>query len=119
LRFVRYPLAVRSSSLLEDSQGQPFAGIYSTHMLSNNHPDLAVRLDQLCDAIKRVYASTFFQGAKRYLDATGRHVEEEKMGGHSPGDRRVAISAVVLPDVCRGGPLVQLLSHRGHDLGAG
>jgi hypothetical protein len=79
LRFVRYPLAVRSSSLLEDSQGQPFAGIYSTHMLSNNHPDLTVRLDQLCDAIKRVYASTFFQGAKRYLDATGRHVEEEKM----------------------------------------
>jgi phosphoenolpyruvate synthase/pyruvate phosphate dikinase len=79
LRFVRYPLAVRSSSLLEDSQGQPFAGIYSTHMLPNNHPDLAVRLDQLCDAIKRVYASTFFQGAKRYLDATGRHVEEEKM----------------------------------------
>lgn len=79
LRFVRYPLAVRSSSLLEDSQGQPFAGIYVTHMLPNNHPDLAVRLDQLCDAIKRVYASTFFSAAKRYLDATGRHVEEEKM----------------------------------------
>jgi hypothetical protein len=79
LRFVRYPLAVRSSSLLEDSQGQPVAGIYCTHMLPNNHPDLAVRLDQLCDAVKRVYASTFFQGAKRYLDSTGRHVEEEKM----------------------------------------
>ncbi|MCC6968669.1 MAG: hypothetical protein IT434_00460, partial [Phycisphaerales bacterium] len=79
LRFVRYPLAVRSSSLLEDSQGQPFAGIYVTHMLPNNHPDLAVRLDQLGDAIKRVYASTFHQAAKRYLDATGRHVEEEKM----------------------------------------
>jgi len=79
LRFVRYPLAVRSSSLLEDSQGQPFAGIYFTHMLPNNHPDLAVRLDQLCEAVKRVYASTFFQAAKRYLDATGRHVEEEKM----------------------------------------
>jgi len=80
LRFVRYPLAVRSSSLLEDSQGQPFAGIYCTHMLPNNHPDLAVRLDQLSNAIKRVYASTFFQAAKRYLDATGRRVEEEKMG---------------------------------------
>ncbi len=80
LRFVRYPLAVRSSSLLEDSQGQPFAGIYATHMLPNNHPDLSVRLDQLCDAIKRVYASTFFHRAKCYLDATGRHVEEEKMG---------------------------------------
>ncbi|MBK6735515.1 MAG: hypothetical protein IPG61_15840 [bacterium] len=58
---VRHPLAVRSSSLLEDSQGQPFAGIYVTHMLPNSHPDLAVRLDQLGDAIKRVYASTFHQ----------------------------------------------------------
>ena len=80
LRSVRYPLAVRSSSLLEDSQGRPFAGIYTTYMISNNHSDLAVRLDQLCDAIKRVYASTFFNAAKRYLDATGRHLEEEKMG---------------------------------------
>ncbi len=80
VRFIRYPLAVRSSSLLEDSQGRPFAGIYVTHMIPNNHADPAVRLDQLCDAVKRVYASTFFQAAKHYLEATGRHVEEEKMG---------------------------------------
>ncbi|MEZ6085354.1 MAG: PEP/pyruvate-binding domain-containing protein [Phycisphaerae bacterium] len=79
LRFVRYPLAVRSSSLLEDSQGRPFAGVYETHMVQNNHPDISVRLDQLCDAIKRVYASTFFQSAKRYLEATGRNVEQERM----------------------------------------
>jgi hypothetical protein len=79
LRFVRYPLAVRSSSLLEDSQGRPFAGIYDTYMIPNNHPDLSLRLDHLCAAIKRVYASAFFQGAKRYLEATGRNVEEEKM----------------------------------------
>ena len=76
---VRYPLAVRSSSLLEDAQGQPFAGVYNTYMLPNNHDDLAVRLDQLCDGIKLVYASTFSQGAKAYLKATANRVEEEKM----------------------------------------
>jgi hypothetical protein len=79
LQQVRYPLAVRSSSLLEDSQFQPFAGIYSTYMLANNHPDLTVRLDQLCDAIKLVYASVFFERAKAYLAATNNRVEEEKM----------------------------------------
>jgi len=80
LRQVAYPLAVRSSSLLEDSQDRPFAGVYSTHMIPNNHRDLDVRLDQLCNAIKLVYASTVFRSARRYLEATGRHAEEEKMG---------------------------------------
>ncbi len=79
LQQVRYPLAVRSSSLLEDSQYQPFAGVYSTYMLANNHPDVRVRLDQLCDAIKLVYASTYYQRAKAYLEATNNRVEEEKM----------------------------------------
>jgi CheY-like chemotaxis protein len=76
---VRYPLAVRSSSLLEDSQFQPFAGVYATYMLANNHPDLKVRLDQLCDAIKLVYASTYTRAAKSYVDATANRIEEEKM----------------------------------------
>ena len=80
LRQVRYPLAVRSSSLLEDSQDRPLAGVYTTHMIPNCHRDLTVRLDQLCDAIKLVYASTFFRPARRYLEATGRRAEEEKMG---------------------------------------
>jgi len=75
----RYPLAVRSSSLLEDAQSQPFAGVYRTYMVANNHTSLATRLDQLCDAIKLVYASTFFQGARAYLSATENLVEEEKM----------------------------------------
>jgi len=79
LGHVDYPLAVRSSSLLEDSQYQPFAGIYSTYMIANNHEDLEVRLDQLCAAIKLVYASTFFKAAKAYLRATGSRTEEEKM----------------------------------------
>lgn len=76
---VRYPLAVRSSSLLEDSQFQPFAGVYATYMLANNHPDLKVRLDQLCDAIKLVYASTYSRAAKSYVEATANRIEEEKM----------------------------------------
>ncbi len=76
---IRYPLAVRSSSLLEDSQFQPFAGVYRTYMLANNHADLKVRLDQLCDGIKLVYASAFTKAAKSYIQATGNRVEEEKM----------------------------------------
>ncbi|MDH4064649.1 MAG: histidine kinase [Acidobacteriota bacterium] len=76
---VRFPLAVRSSSLLEDSQYQPFAGVYRTCMLANSHTDAATRLRQLLDAIKRVWASTFSQHAKAYLDATPYRLEEEKM----------------------------------------
>ncbi|MAE29950.1 MAG: hypothetical protein CMJ87_13360 [Planctomycetes bacterium] len=76
---VRFPLAVRSSSLLEDSLFQPFAGLYSTYMIPNNHPDIEVRLRQLTDAIKLVYASTFFQAPKSYIRSTPFRVEEEKM----------------------------------------
>ena len=79
LEKIRYPLAVRSSSLLEDSQFQPFAGVYATYMLPNNHKDLKVRLDQLCDAIKLVYASAYSRAAKSYIEATGNRIEEEKM----------------------------------------
>jgi len=75
----RYPLAVRSSSLLEDSQYQPFAGIYSTFMLPNDHDRTDVRLRQLLTAIKRVYASTFSRAAKQYLAETPYRLEEEKM----------------------------------------
>ena len=80
LSSVRYPLAVRSSSLLEDSHGQPFAGVYHTYMIPNNHFNLGIRLDQMCDAIKLVYASTFTGSARRYLEITGHRAEEEKMG---------------------------------------
>ena len=76
---VDYPLAVRSSSLLEDSQYQPFTGVYETFMLANQHPQREVRLDRLCEAIKRVYASTFSQHAKAYVRATPYRLEEEKM----------------------------------------
>jgi CheY-like chemotaxis protein len=74
-----YPLAVRSSSLLEDSQYQPFAGIYDTWMLPNDHPSLERRLQDLLDAIRRVYASTFSRRAKAYLAGSPYRLEEEKM----------------------------------------
>lgn len=80
LQRVKYPLAVRSSSLLEDSLSQPFAGIYQTHMLPNNDPRLDVRLAQLVGAVKRVFASTFTEQAKSYLGMTSFRLEEEKMG---------------------------------------
>jgi hypothetical protein len=79
LEGVRWPLAVRSSSLLEDSQYLPFTGVYETFMLPNNHPSLAERLQQLTTAIRRVYASTFTSKAKAYLHATPYRLEEEKM----------------------------------------
>jgi CheY-like chemotaxis protein len=79
LEEVRYPLAVRSSSLLEDSQYQPFTGVYETFMLGNQQADPEVRLAELSEAIKRIYASTFSQHAKAYVRATPYRLEEEKM----------------------------------------
>jgi hypothetical protein len=74
-----WPLAVRSSSLLEDSQHQPFTGVYETLMLPNNEWSLGERLERALVAIKRVYASTFSPHAKAYLRATPYRLEEEKM----------------------------------------
>jgi hypothetical protein len=79
LERVRYPLAVRSSSLLEDSHLQPFAGVYATVMLPNTHPDHGVRRRELLDAIKFIYASTYFRAAKAYIASTPNRMEEEKM----------------------------------------
>lgn len=76
---IALPLAVRSSGLLEDSQSQPFAGIYRTFMLPNNHTDKAVRVQQLANAIKCVFASPFFGGAKKYIESINYKIEEEKM----------------------------------------
>ena len=79
LGVARHPLAIRSSSLLEDSQYQPFAGIYDTFMLPNDHRRGDVRLRQLLTAVKRVYASMFKHAAKTYLAASPYRLEEEKM----------------------------------------
>jgi CheY-like chemotaxis protein len=76
---VRWPLAVRSSSLLEDSRYLPFTGVYDTYMLPNDDPDPARRLELLLAAVKRVYASAFTQRAKAYTRSTPYRLEEEKM----------------------------------------
>lgn len=73
------PLAVRSSSLLEDSHYQPFAGIYSTYMLPNNNASLSARMRQLATAIKLIYASVFMKKSISFLEATEYSVDEEKM----------------------------------------
>ncbi len=79
LEIIREPLAVRSSSLLEDSQYHPFAGVYETYMLPNSHGNPLIRLNDLLNTIKRVYASTFYQSAKDYIKVTSYRLEEEKM----------------------------------------
>ncbi|MFH1216055.1 MAG: PEP/pyruvate-binding domain-containing protein [Pseudomonadota bacterium] len=74
------PLSVRSSSLLEDAQYAPYAGLYSTYMLANNHPDFNVRLQQFLAAIKLVYASTSFAGPRAFSRRTGsRQSGQDKM----------------------------------------
>lgn len=77
--YITRPVAIRSSSLLEDALYQPFAGTYATLMLPNNDPDRDVRREQLSQAIRYVYASAYFHNAKAYVEATPNRVEEEKM----------------------------------------
>ena len=76
---VKSPLAIRSSSLLEDALQEPFAGIYSTKMTPNNQGDTDTRFRKLIEAIKLVYASVYFKSAKDYMAATEHNIEEEKM----------------------------------------
>ena len=86
IRVVRTPLAVRSSSKLEDSYYQPFAGVYSTYMIpAVENEDQQLRL--LSKAIKSVYASVYFAAARGYITATGNVISEEKM-------------AIILQEIC-------------------
>ena len=79
LQHFKTPLAVRSSSLLEDYQNHPFAGMYDTYLLPNNHEDDNIRLQQLCHAIKLIYASVFFKEPRAYSKSLSLKIEEEKM----------------------------------------
>ena len=79
LSSIKFPIAVRSSSLLEDSQYQPLAGMYSTYMLPNKNKSKSHRLEELEKAIKLVYASTFLNEPKTLIEASVHHHEEEKM----------------------------------------
>lgn len=83
---VKKPIAVRSSSLLEDAHYQPFAGIYSTYMIPYDE-DPKIMLKMLRTAIKGVYASVFFDQSKAYMTATSNVIDQEKM-------------AVVIEEVC-------------------
>jgi len=78
LDVVDTPIAIRSSSLLEDSHYQPFAGIYSTYMIPQA-PDKYERLHMLSDAIKAVYASVYYRDSKAYMTATSNVIDQEKM----------------------------------------
>lgn len=84
---VNNPIAVRSSSLLEDSHYQPFAGIYSTYMIPFVENDERKMIEMLSESIKSVYASAFFKNSKAYMSATLNVIDEEKM-------------AIVLQEVC-------------------
>ena len=77
---IRNPVAIRSSSLLEDSHYQPFAGIYSTYMIPNIRFNDRIMIEKLSEAIKSVYASVFFHDSKAYMAATLNMISEEKMG---------------------------------------
>ncbi|MFH0841082.1 MAG: PEP/pyruvate-binding domain-containing protein [Bacteroidota bacterium] len=81
-----HPLAVRSSSKLEDSHYQPFAGVYSTYMIPRL-ADNKLMVKMLSDAIKEVYASVYYKASKAYMTATSNVIDEEKMG-------------IVLQEVC-------------------
>jgi hypothetical protein len=76
---VHTPLAVRSSSLLEDALAHPFAGVYATKMIPNNQHDPETRFRKLAEAVKFVWASAFFRAARAYVTAAGCRPEEEKM----------------------------------------
>jgi hypothetical protein len=79
LDYIKSPIAVRSSGLLEDSQAQPFAGIYETYMLPNNSKEKWIRIKQLADAIKLVFSSVYHENARNYIEGINYQVEEEKM----------------------------------------
>ena len=79
LENVRYPIAVRSSSLFEDAHYQPFAGLYGTYMLPNSDPKLEKRLERLILAVKLVYASTYLKAPRSYAKSTMHRTEDEEM----------------------------------------
>jgi hypothetical protein len=76
---INKPIAVRSSSISEDSLTQPFAGIFDTYIIPNNHSDKKVRLEHLITTIKLVYASIYSDKARKYFQAINHKIEEDRM----------------------------------------
>ncbi|MCX6330930.1 MAG: pyruvate, phosphate dikinase [Bacteroidia bacterium] len=79
LKQIEKPIAVRSSSLFEDSLSQPFSGIFGTYLLPNNHNEFDTRLRQLSNAIKLVFASIYSRSSRTYFEAINYKIELEKM----------------------------------------
>lgn len=79
LKLMDKPIAIRSSSLFEDSMSQPFSGIFGTYLLPNNNPDFEVRLRIIMDAIKLVFASIYSKSARTYFEAINYMIDQEKM----------------------------------------
>ena len=79
LKQIIKPLAVRSSSLFEDSMSQPFSGIFGTYLLPNNHHEFEMRLKQLTDAIKLVFSSIYSRSSRTWFEAINFKIEQEKM----------------------------------------
>ncbi len=92
LEKIKYPLSVRSSSLLEDAQFRPYAGLYQTYMLDNASPEFDIRLEQLVRAVKLVYASTWFEGPRSFSRSIGQAREDsmaviiQQLAGSRYGD---------------------------------
>ena len=107
---VHTPLAIRSSSLLEDALAHPFAGVYATKMIPNNQHAADARFSRLVEAIKFVYASTFFASARSYRDSVDAPPGVGEDGGDHPGGRRPTPRRPLLPGDLRRGALVRLLS---------
>ncbi len=102
LEKIKYPLSVRSSSLLEDAQFRPYAGLYQTYMLDNGSAEFDIRLEQLVRAVKLVYASTWFEGPRAFSRTIGQAREDsmaviiQQLAGSRYGDFFYpAISGVV------------------------
>ncbi|MBK8881014.1 MAG: pyruvate, phosphate dikinase [Bacteroidales bacterium] len=79
LGHITKPVAVRSSSLFEDSMSQPFSGIFRTYILPNVNPDPEIRFKQLCEAIKLVFSSVYSKNSRTYFEAINFKIEQEKM----------------------------------------
>ena len=108
---VKTPLAIRSSSLLEDALDRPFAGVYGTKMIPNNQFDPDTRFRRLVEAIKFVYASTYFREARDYIKTTGPIPAKRRWPSSS---RKLSAAAwrSLLSRCVGGGALLQLLSDR-------
>lgn len=79
LQMIDRPMAIRSSGLFEDSLMQPFAGIFETYVIPNNNESFEKRFNQICDAIKLVYASVYSKIARGYIKAINYQIDQERM----------------------------------------